>query len=237
MVSQPLLFQLSQLVSIGPYDLNGFDIAVLLLLIISGLYAFARGFMREIISIAALIFAAVVTLFIYGQFRFQARGMMSPPELADGILILATGSISYFIAAVVMAKIGKTIGGEKPGLIDRLLGAGFGIARGLLLASLFVIFWSADYRASLEAQEFNEYIVDNPTSFPPDVIAKMPKSMRDQLDAEPAEMPGMFVGSAFYPLLDRIGDTIRALPFADMRSYAERIKDGDLNSIAEEIRS
>ena len=242
MFAQIFLFEivlprLFGLFSIGGFDFNGFDTAVLALLIISGLYAFARGFMREIISITALIFAAIVTLFVYGQLRFAARGLISPAELADGILVLGTGFLSYFIAAIVMAKIGKTIGGEKPGLIDRLLGAGFGIARGLLVASLFVIFWSADYRASQDAREFSTYITDNPQSFPPEVVAKMPKSMRDQLDAEPATLPRLFVNSTFYPLLDRIGAVIRALPFADMRSYAERIKDGDLDGIAEEIRS
>lgn len=225
------------LFSLGSYTFNGFDTAVLVLLIVSGLYAFARGFMREIISIAALLFAAIVTLFVYGQFRFTARGMISPAELADGILVLGTGFLSYFVAALILAKIGKTISGEKPGFIDRLLGAGFGIARGLLVASLFVIFWSADYRASQDAREFNDYIATNPQSFPPDVIAKMPKSMRDQLAADVEELPGLFVDSTFYPLLDRIGAVIRALPFADMRSYADRIKDGDLDGIAEEIRS
>lgn len=229
--------QIFGLISIGSFDFTGFDTAVLFLLIISGLYAFARGFMREIISIAALLFAAIVTLFVYGQFRFAAQGLISPSELADGILILGTGFLSYFIAAIVMAKIGKTIGGERPGFIDRLLGAAFGIARGLLVASLFVIFWSADYRASQDALEFNDYIASNPQSFPPEVIAKMPKSMREQLEAEPAQLPGLFVDSTFYPLLDRIGNVIRALPFADMRSYADRIKDGDLDGIAEEIRS
>lgn len=230
------LSQLFAAISVGPYDFNGFDIAVLVLLLISGLYAFARGFFREIISIAALLFAAIVTLFVYGQFRFAARDMISPAELADGILVIGTGFIAYFIAAMVMSKIGKTIGGEKPGFIDRLLGAGFGIARGLIIASLFVMFWSADYRASLEATEFNDYIRENPASFPPDVVARMPKSMREQLEAGPAEMPSIFVRSTFYPLLDSIGDAIRGLPFADMRSYAERIKDGDLDGIAEEIR-
>lgn len=229
--------QILGLISIGAFDFTGFDIAVLILLVISGLYAFARGFMREIISIAALLFAAIVTLFVYGQFRFAAQGLLSPSELADGILILGTGFLSYFIAAIVMAKIGKTIRGDSPGFLDRLMGGAFGIARGLLIASLFVIFWSADYRASQDAIEFNDYITSNPQSFPPEVIARMPKSMREQLEAEPAQLPGLFVNSTFYPLLDRIGNVIRALPFADMRSYAERIKDGDLHGIAEEIRS
>lgn len=225
------------MVSIGPYTFNGFDTAVLVLLLISGLYAFARGFLREIVSIGGLLVAAAVTLFVYGQFRFAFRGFISPNELADGLLVLGTGLISYFVAALILSKIGKTIGGEKPGLIDRLLGAGFGIARGLLIAALFVMVWSADYRASQDAQEFNEYISDNPQLYPPDVVARMPDSMREQLEAQPEELPTLFVDSTFYPLLDRIGSGIRALPFADLRSYAERIRDGDLQGIAEEIRS
>ncbi|MEM9600625.1 MAG: hypothetical protein AAF926_06355, partial [Pseudomonadota bacterium] len=115
-------------------------------------------------------------------------------------------------------------------------GAAFGIARGLLIAALFVMFWSADYRASQDAQDFNDYISANPQLYPPDVIARMPKSMRDQLESEPEELPALFRNSTLYPVLDRIGDAIRALPFADMRSYADRIRDGDFEGLAEEIR-
>jgi uncharacterized membrane protein required for colicin V production len=236
MLSQLFLFG-TRLITIGPYQLNSFDTAVLVLLIISALYAFARGLLRELISIAALVISGLLTLIVYGQFRFAVRNMISPAELADGLLILGTGFLSYIIVAVILSKIGKTIGGETPGFIDRVLGAAFGVARGLLIASLFVIFWSADYRASLEAQDFRDYIQTNPDAFPPEVVDRMPKSMRDQLDAEAKPLPGIFVDSVFYPVLDRIGAAIRALPFADMRSYAERIKDGEISDIAEEIRS
>lgn len=234
MVASPAA--LFALVSIGGYDLNGFDIAVLILLVISGLYAFSRGFIREIISIAALLVSAVATLYIYGQFRASVREAIQPTTLADGVLILGAGFLTYLVAALILSKIGKTIGGESPGFIDRTLGAAFGVARGLLIAALFVMFWSADYRASLEAAEFNDYLNQNSARLPADVIDRLPRSMRDQLEAGPKELPALFQGSALYPLLDRIGNAIRALPFTDMRSYAERIKDGDLQSIAEEIR-
>ncbi|MGB6230241.1 MAG: CvpA family protein [Litorimonas sp.] len=228
-------------ISIGPYDLNGFDAAVLLLLVISGLYAFARGFVREVTSILALAVSAVSTLYLFGRFRFAVREMLSPPELADGVLILGAGLGTYFVAALLLSKVGKSLSGERPGFLDRLLGAGFGIARGLLIAALFVMFWSADYRSSLETADFSDYLRENADRLPPDVLDRLPQSMRDQLDAGPAELPELFRDSAFYPLLDRIGDAIRALPFTDMRSYAERIKDGDLQGLtlggtAEEIR-
>ena len=60
--------------------------------------------------------------------------------------------------------------------------------------------------------------------------------MQEQLEAEHAELPKMFQESTFYPVLAKIGGIIEGLPFAKMKSYADRIKDGDLDSIAEEIR-
>lgn len=223
-------------VSIGPWSFNGFDVAVLVLLLVSALYAMARGFLREFISIASLLVAIIVTLFIYGQYRFAARDFINPNWLADAALILGAGAISYLIAALLLSKIGKTITGEKPGFIDRLLGGGFGVARGLLIAALFVMVTTANYRASLEASELRDYIAQNPQSISPEVVARMPESMREQLEAEPKDLPVMYQNSTFYPLLEQISDVIRGLPFAEARSYADRIKDGDFNSIIEEIR-
>ena len=64
--------QTLQFISIGPWDFNGFDVVVLIILLISMLYAASRGFLREVISIAALLVATIVTLFVWGQYRFAA---------------------------------------------------------------------------------------------------------------------------------------------------------------------
>ena len=222
-----------QLITIGPFDFNGFDVGVLVILIISLLYAASRGFVREVISILSLLVAAMVTLFVWGQFRFQMQGMIQPTWLADAVLVVGVGAISYLIMVFFLSGFGKKLAGEKSGFIDRLLGAAFGIARGLVIASLLVMVLTAQHRASQEASEFREYIEAN--NIPPEVIEKMPKSMRDQMEAEPKPLPVMFEGSTFYPLLSRIGNAIRALPFAKMRSYADRIKDGEFAELAEEL--
>ena len=222
-------------ISIGPYDFNGFDTAVLVLLVVSALFAFARGLFAELTSIVALVFSAVVTLFVYGQFRFAFRDVVSPTWLADGALILGAGALSYLIARVLIGKMGRTLDKNGPGFIDRLLGAGFGVARGLLIAALFVMFFTAGHRASQDAAAFRDLIASNPEVLPPEILERMPESMREQMEADPTPLPAMFDGSLFYPTLERIGDAIRALPFADFRSYAERIKDGDLDGLSEEI--
>ncbi len=225
---------LTGLISIGGFDFNGFDIAVLILLGISLLYAASRGLAREVISILAITLAATITLFVWGQFRFAAHDFISPPWLADGALVLGVGALTYLVVLSVLSKLTKSLKGKDVGFIDRLLGAGFGIARGLIIAALGVMVLTSQHRTSAEAQEFREYIEDN--NIPSDIVEKMPKSMREQLEAEPKPLPTLLQDSTFYPLLDKIGSAIRALPFAKMRSYADRIKDGDFDAIAEDLK-
>jgi membrane protein required for colicin V production len=223
----------ANLVTIGPFDLNGFDVVVLIILIISLLYAASRGLVREVISILALLIAAIATLFVWGQYRFAAQDFISPAWLADAALLVGVGAISYLIMVLIFSKIGKTIAGREVGFLDRILGAAFGVARGLIIAALFVLVLTSGNRAANEARAYKEDLERQGVY---DQVAKsMPKSMRDQMEAEPKELPEMLTNSTFFPLLDRIGDGLRALPFAKMKTYADRIKDGDIDGLSEDI--
>jgi membrane protein required for colicin V production len=225
--------QLLQLVTIGPWDLNGFDVVVLIVLIISMLYAASRGLLREVISIASLLIAAIVTLFVWGQFRFAAQDFISPQWLADGALLVGVFFIAYLIMVLIMSKVGKSIAGKESGFIDRILGAAFGIARGLIIAALGVLVLTAGNRAAAEAQAYKDNLITE--GIYDEVLSKMPKSMREQMESDPKPLPDMLANSTFYPLLDKIGAGLRALPFAKVKTYAERIKDGDIDGITEEL--
>jgi len=225
--------QLIQLVTIGPWDLNGFDVGVLIVLSISMLYAASRGFMREVTSIISLLFAAFITLYVWGQYRFAAQEAIKPAEFADGVLAIGTFLVSYLILAFIMSKLGKALTGKDVGFIDRILGAGFGVARGLIIAALAVMLWTSKSRASVEAQEFKASLIEDGTYEA--TLANMPNSMRSQLESDPEPIPEALQNSAFYPLLDKIGDSLRALPFAKVKTYAERLKDGDIEGLKEEL--
>jgi membrane protein required for colicin V production len=222
--------------SIGPWDFSGFDIVVLLILLISLLYAASRGLMRELTSILALFIAASAALLVYGRYRFAAQDFISPSWLADGALGLGAFSFAYMLMIFLLSGVVKKLKGKEIGFIDRLLGAGFGVARGLIVAALGVMLLTSQYRASQDAQEFKEYMAQNQGDIPPEILEKMPRSMKEQLEAPEAELPGILQNSTFYPLLAKIGDGIRALPFTRMKSYAERLKEGDLEGAANEIR-
>lgn len=222
--------------SIGPWDFSGFDIVVLIILLISLLMAAQRGLAREVTSLLGLLISATIALFVFGRFRFAAQDFISPSWLADGALGLGTFALAYMLVVFLLSGVVKSLKGKDVGFIDRLLGAGFGVMRGLLVAALGVMLLTSQYRASQDAQEFKEYMSENQGEIPPEILDRMPRSMREQMEAPPAELPKLLHNSTFYPLLAKIGDGIRALPFTKMRSYADRIKAGDIQSIVEEIK-
>ena len=201
--------------SIGPWDFNGFDIVVLLILLISLLMAASRGFMRELTSIMALLIATVGALFIYGRFRFAAHEFIkSPSWLADVALGLGSFFLIYMLAVFAFSGIVKQLKGKDVGFIDRLLGAGFGVGRGLIVASL----------ATLVISQLLGSTPDTPQG-------------EDGRTADIQKLPPDFVkDSTFYPVLGRIGNTIMSLPFAKIKDSATKLKDGDLDGAVEEIQ-
>lgn len=221
--------------SIGPFSFNGFDVAVLVILLISLIIALQRGFLREMLSLVALLLAGILTLFVWGRFRYQVQDFISPSWLADATLGVGTFVVAYLLSVFILSKIFGKLEAPPAKFLNRLLGAGFGILRGLILAALGVMVLTASHRSSVEAQDFKSYIMENRDQLPPDIMERMPDSMREQMEAPPKPLPDYLENSTFYPLLNRIGDIIRNLPVGEWKSYAERIKDGDIDGISREI--
>ncbi len=222
--------------SIGPWAFTGFDIVVLLVILISLMMAAGRGLFRELISIAALTIAAFIALFLYGRLRFGARELISPNWLADGALGLGSFAIVYMLLVFALAGVVKNARGKNVGIFDRLLGAGFGVARGLLICSLAVMVFTASYREAKAAQEFRDEINNGGTQITEEMLKKAPQSIRDAFSDREPELPKVFQGSTFYPTLEKIGDAIRAVPFSRMETLADRLRKGeDLGKIADEL--
>lgn len=219
--------------SVGPWDFNGFDIVVLLVVFISLLMAASRGLFRELISIAALVIAGGVTLFVFGRFRFAAQDVIKPSWLADGALGLGTFTFAYMLVVFLLSGVIKSLKGKEIGFLDRIFGAGFGAARGLLVAALFTMVATASYREGQAAQEFKARIMESQPNLPNDVFKDAPQDVRDWMEKPPPELPAFIKGSTLYPILDRIGDGLRALPFAKVQSAADKLRQGDVLDILE----
>jgi membrane protein required for colicin V production len=116
--------------------MNALDLSIIGVIVLSGIFAFARGFVREVLSIAAWVGAAAITLYgfnyVYGIiFRF-----VTTPLLADLIAGAGLFVISLIVLTILTGYMARFVHSSALSPIDRTLGLIFGLARGVVLVSL-----------------------------------------------------------------------------------------------------
>lgn len=112
---------------------QGLDIILILIMILSGFLAMLRGLTREMLSIMSWALAALLTLFCYTQFRDTMRSMIDTPMLADGVLIVGVFLIALIVFSIITLHISDRILNSGVGAFDRTLGFVYGMLRGLIL--------------------------------------------------------------------------------------------------------
>jgi len=118
-----------------------FDFAALVVLGLSGVMAFARGLIREVFSIIAFIGAAIAAVFFASMIRpfVESITPLSGPlaSVAAGLLIFL---VVFIVITVITSTVAKTAHqSTEIGSFDRAAGLAFGILRGVLVVSLFVL--------------------------------------------------------------------------------------------------
>ena len=118
-----------------------FDFAALVVLGLSGVMAFARGLIREVFSIIAFIGAAIAAVFFASLLRPLVESVtpLSGPlaSVAAGLLIFL---VVFIVITVITSTVAKTAHqSTEIGSFDRAAGLAFGILRGVLVVSLFVL--------------------------------------------------------------------------------------------------
>ncbi len=125
------------------FPINGLDLAVLIILLLSGLLAFMRGFVHEILSVAAWVGAIFAVIYGIPELRHIARGMVPNELIADS----ATGVVIFLGVLVVLSVLtkilSKSIQASALNNLDRSLGFVYGLVRGAVIfaAVLIIIDW------------------------------------------------------------------------------------------------
>lgn len=114
-----------------------FDIIAGLLLITSSCIGFARGASRELTSALSFILAAAIALF---GLRFSGpifRDLMDPDWAATACALLVVFVIAFVILRVIGGRLTSGIHETSLGLLDRVVGMGFGLMRALVILGVF----------------------------------------------------------------------------------------------------
>jgi membrane protein required for colicin V production len=115
---------------------NALDLAIIAVIALSAVFAFARGFVREALSIIAWVGAAVVTLYGFDRVYAYTARFVTSPLLADLIAGAGLFVVSLIVLTILTGYIARFVEGSSLSPIDRTLGLIFGLGRGLVLVSL-----------------------------------------------------------------------------------------------------
>ena len=85
------------------------DLVLLAVMLISGLLAMVRGFMREILSIAAWGAAALVTLYAFGKLLPTAKTYFNNDTVASVVVIAGVFIGTLIVVSIVTVRISDMI--------------------------------------------------------------------------------------------------------------------------------
>tara|TARA_R110002073_G_scaffold68021_7_gene168950 strand:+ start:138 stop:836 length:699 start_codon:yes stop_codon:yes gene_type:complete len=118
---------------------NVVDLAVLAVLLVSAVFAYARGFMHEILSIGGWIGAIFATIYGFPHVQPYARDLIPiqlAADLAAGVVVFV---FTLFSLSFIIRAIARHIQQSSLNVFDRSLGFLFGLVRGGLIVCLIYL--------------------------------------------------------------------------------------------------
>ncbi len=122
--------------------LNYVDIGIIILIFLSALVGFIRGFVREALSLTIWVAAIVLTIAfaedLSTKLPFTISYALAPLIIAAVLIfvgVLIVGSLVNYLVSKGLYAIGM-------GGLDRILGGAFGVIRGALVVTLLVLLLS-----------------------------------------------------------------------------------------------
>ncbi|MBA3527617.1 MAG: CvpA family protein [Sphingomonas sp.] len=120
--------------------MSALDIFVVLVLVGGAAVGFVRGFVYEFLSLLAWV-AAIAAIKL---FHTQLTGGLTPvvgTSAGGAVLAFALLFVPTFVLVKLLARsVGKKTRRSLVGPVDRFLGGGFGLLKGLLAATIFFLF-------------------------------------------------------------------------------------------------
>jgi membrane protein required for colicin V production len=174
------------------------DIILIGVMLVSALLAMIRGFMREILSIAAWVIAAVATLYAYSKLLPVAKSYFNNDIVAAAAVIGGTFLGTLLIVSIITVRFSDMVLDSRVGALDRTLGFLFGLGRGLVIMVVAFLFfawlvptrtqpsWVANAKSKVVLQSTGDWLMSMLPDDPESTILKRLKRPKPE-DGEPQE--------------------------------------------------
>ncbi|WP_332686868.1 CvpA family protein [Bosea sp. (in: a-proteobacteria)] len=175
------------------------DLVVVGVVLVSALLAAVRGLTREVLAIASWAAAAIVAWVFHPQLLPIAQQHIPNKTVALVVVIAGLFLATLIVVSLVTARISDFVLDSRIGALDRTLGFVFGAGRGLLLAVVGYLFftalvpekmqpsWARDARAKPILEETGRSLL---TMLPQDIDSEFVKKLlQPKSGTEPTEAP------------------------------------------------
>ena len=170
--------------------MTGFDYIVLLIVGIAAAGGFMRGFLQEILSLAAWVLAAFAIRFLHTPLTLSLQDFLGDDITTSLLAFTLLLLITYAAMKVIANNVGMASRNSLLGPIDRVLGFGFGALKGMLIVviafSLLVLgydtVWSYKGRPNWITTARSYELVDSSSRALVQVLAERRATLRDQSD-------------------------------------------------------
>ena len=204
------------------------DITVFLIILLSGFLAMVRGFTREVFSILSWLGALGAAVFAYlnKDIQDQVRNLVQPNWLADAVLVGATFIIVLIVISFITVRLTDFILDSRVGLIDRILGLIFGVARGLVLVTVTYLFF-----AWLVPTKQQPNWIQNAQSLPymeqarNIFLSRLPENPSDLLDQLPGKLRNFGDQESGKSTPDHMAPEIELNPTGEQQSFLLYVPD------------
>jgi len=179
------------------------DILLLVVMLVSGLLAMIRGFMREILSIGAWGVAALATLWAFAKVLPIAKGYFSSDMVATAVTVGGIFLLTLLVVSIITVRISDMVLDSRVGALDRTLGFLFGLGRGLLIVVVAYLFfdwlvpdrsqpeWVRGAKSKVVLKSTGDWLKAMLPEDPESTILKrLKKPKPDDQDAPPDAAPG-----------------------------------------------
>jgi membrane protein required for colicin V production len=116
--------------------MNPLDIGVIAVIGLSAVFAFARGFVREALSIVAWIGAGFIALYGFNYVYALVDPMVKNPLLSQLIAGFGLFIAALIVLTIITGIVARSVRSSALSPIDRTLGFIFGLLRGAFIVSL-----------------------------------------------------------------------------------------------------
>jgi len=182
------------------------DIFLIVVMLISGLLAMVRGFMREVLSIVAWVAAAGAAFYATPRLLPYATQYLGGWNewVVKGIVVGGIFLATLIIVSIFTVRLSDKILDSRIGALDRSLGFLFGLARGLIIVVVAFVFfnWLVPQKSQPEAIKnarsrvvlqgtgdwLESLLPENLDTYITNILKKKPKG--DEQDEPPPDQRG-----------------------------------------------